>query len=140
MKDEIKEIVVDNGELIAYYKDGSFQAFDTLLQEVLDYITNLQEQIEIKSKGFKATVEELCETSEKLEHLQEENERLKKEKKKLSNDLAEAILFNQKRCEQNKELKQRIDKAIKIIQNDTTLNPPRQRDRLINLLNGGDEE
>ena len=43
MKNEIKEIVVDDGELIAYYKDGSFQAFDTLLQEVLDYITNLQE-------------------------------------------------------------------------------------------------
>lgn len=45
MKDEIKEIVVDNGELIAYYKDGSFQAFDTLLQEVLDYITNLQGKV-----------------------------------------------------------------------------------------------
>lgn len=46
MNNEIKEIVVDNGELIAYYKDGSFQAFDTLLQEVLDYIINLQEENE----------------------------------------------------------------------------------------------
>ena len=35
------------------------------------------------------------------------------------------------------EIKQ---KAIKIIQNDTTLNPQRQRDRLINILNGGDDE
>ena len=46
MKDEIKELVVDNGELIVYYKDGSFQSFDTLSQEVLDYITNLQQKIE----------------------------------------------------------------------------------------------
>lgn len=33
-----------------------------------------------------------------------------------------------------------IKKAIEIIQNDTTLNPQRQRDRLINILNGGDDE
>lgn len=45
-----------------------------------------------------------------ITNLQQENERLKKEKKKLSNDLAEAILFNQKRCEQNKELQQRIER------------------------------
>lgn len=43
MNNEIKEIVVDNDELIAYYKDGSFQTFDTLSKEVLDYINNLQE-------------------------------------------------------------------------------------------------
>ena len=43
MKDEIKEIVVDNGELIVRYKDNSFECFDTLPKNVLDYITNLQE-------------------------------------------------------------------------------------------------
>ena len=74
---------------------------DSWQYKLLDYITNLQEenkelkkkitfneksrrkmqqslmeQIEIKNEGFKATVEELCETSEKLEQLQQENERL----------------------------------------------------------------
>ena len=40
---------------------------------------------------------------------------LQKENKHLSKSYAEAILFNQKRCEQNKELQQRIDNAIEWI-------------------------
>lgn len=55
------------------------------------------------------------ELAEEVYRLEKENKRLKKEKKKLSNDLADAILFNQKRCEQNKELQQRIDNAIELI-------------------------
>lgn len=39
-----------------------------------------------------------------------------------------------------KEANTRIDKAIEIIQNDTTLNPPRQRERLISILRGGNNE
>lgn len=46
MKDEIKEILVDNDELIVRYKDNSFESFDTLPKNVLDYITNLQEENE----------------------------------------------------------------------------------------------
>lgn len=87
MNDEIKEIL-DSLDKIAkaeYYPEDLLTYKECQL--LLDYITNLQE----------------------------ENERLKKENKKLSNDLAEAILFNQKRCEQNKELKQRCEKAIEYI-------------------------
>lgn len=42
--DEIKEILEDNGELMVRYKDNSFECFDTLPQNVLDYITTLQEE------------------------------------------------------------------------------------------------
>lgn len=46
MKDEIKEILEDNGELMVRYKDNSFECFDTLPKNVVDYITNLQEENE----------------------------------------------------------------------------------------------
>ena len=38
-----------------------------------------------------------------------------------------------------KQIQQRIDKVIKIIQNDTTLNEQRQRDRMINILRGEED-
>ena len=43
MNENIKEILKDNDELLVNYKDGSFECFDTLPQNVVDYITNLQE-------------------------------------------------------------------------------------------------
>lgn len=46
MKDEVKEILQDDGELLVYYKDNSFESFDTLPKNVLNYITNLQEENE----------------------------------------------------------------------------------------------
>ena len=52
MNNEIKEILKDNDELLVNYKDGSFECFDTLPQNVLDYITNLQEE----NKSLKANV------------------------------------------------------------------------------------
>lgn len=124
MNDEIKEIKLDH-----------FKNIEELKQNVETWI---KEDEMYWNRWF--GLSDLSNLLDYITNLQKENEKLKKEKKKLSNDLAEAILFNQKRCEQNKELKQRIDKAIKIIQNDTTLNPTRQRDRLINILNGGDEK
>lgn len=54
MKDEIKEILEDNDELIVRYKDNSFESFDTLPKNVLDYITNLQEKIEYNDSVLKA--------------------------------------------------------------------------------------
>jgi uncharacterized FlgJ-related protein len=44
LKDEITEILEDNGELMVRYKDNSFECFDTLPKNVVDYITNLQEE------------------------------------------------------------------------------------------------
>lgn len=44
MSGEIKEIVKDNDELLVLYKDNSFRTFDTLTVDVIDYITNLQQE------------------------------------------------------------------------------------------------
>lgn len=49
----------------------------------------------------------------KLFALEKQIEELKKENKHLSKSYAEAILFNQKRCEQNKELKEENAKLKK---------------------------
>lgn len=71
---------------------------------------------------------------------------LQKENKHLSKSYAEAILFNQKRCEQNKELQQRIDKAIEYIEDNTYKSYETDYmdltgiKELLNILNGGDEE
>ena len=55
MKDEIKEILKDDDELIVRYKDNSFESFDTLPINVLDYITNLQEEKDrFKLRCYKA--------------------------------------------------------------------------------------
>ena len=51
MNNDIKEIVVDNDELIVKYKDNSFESFDTLPINVLDYITNLEQEINNAEKS-----------------------------------------------------------------------------------------
>ena len=71
MKDEIKELVVDNGELIVYYKDGSFQSFDTLSQEVLDYITNLQQKIEKLENDKRGMLVQLYKANDEKDKLKE---------------------------------------------------------------------
>jgi len=74
MKDEIKEIIdrlerIDHKEYIAFeFADNA--TFDEMARcfeerkKMADYITNLQ-------NGFKSTIEELCETTEKLEELEQ---------------------------------------------------------------------
>lgn len=141
MNDEIKEILEEIDNKIIPNERWN---------KIKDYITNLQNQLNQASLDIQELTEKdlWCPTNcDKLIKLQKENERLKKEKKKLSNDLAEAILFNQKRCEQNKELKQRIDKAIeyiddKVLSNGEVIDQLRiiEVEKLLNILNGGDEE
>lgn len=62
-----------------------------------------------------------------------------KQAEKLSKWFAISSRFNMI-LRENEELLQRIDKVIQIIQNDTTLNEQRQRDRMINILRGEDNE
>jgi chromosome segregation ATPase len=68
MKDNIKEILKDNDELLVRYKDNSFESFDTLPINVLDYITNLQ-TIE---QQYSAILSENAELENKITNLQEE--------------------------------------------------------------------
>lgn len=72
MNDEIKEILESSRKIIKSNRENGFDRIIMLgddIDKLLDYITNLQ-------NGFKSTVEELCETTEKFEKLQEENDRL----------------------------------------------------------------
>lgn len=47
---------------------------------------------------------------------------------------------NMKLSLENENLQQRIDKAIKIIENDTDLNSQRQRQRMLKILKGNNDE
>ena len=117
MKDEIKEIVVDNGELIAYYKDGSFQAFDTLLQEVLDYITNLQEKVNQYENPDDLTLFYMWldeKAKDKMKQLQEENEFLKLNNPEMNMEHFRIIKENKRKIDnlrkENHRLKELCDK------------------------------
>lgn len=72
MNNDIKEILKDDDELLVYYKDNSFESFDTLPQNVLDYITNLQRANKNHSK-------KIIEMGNKITNLQEENHILRRD-------------------------------------------------------------
>ena len=76
----------------------------------------MSEKIKILRPG---QILDYVDTKEHLQKLFNYITNLQKENKHLSKSYADAILFNQKRCEQNKELKQRIDKAIEYIKKNT---------------------
>ncbi len=138
MKDEIKEILEELKEKNETYKEcsenGIIENEYYKSHILLDYITNLQ-------NGFKSTVEELCETTEKLEILQEENERLKDEKPeyilrwKLEEQLEDYKSRNKKTIED-------IDLVIELIKQQPTEDDSWILNKLNGfkyLLNGGDE-
>lgn len=82
------------------------------------------------------SVDYISELEEQIENLQIENNHLSK-------SYGDAILFNQKRCEQNKELKQRINKAIKELkkyENDKEANYYAPIQDVLDILEGIDEE
>lgn len=81
-----------------------------------DLIAELEKRHKIDLEMSSEIIKELKEEKEKL---LENNVRLRQEKIRLNNI---------------------IDKAIKIIENDTDLNSNRQRERLISILKGVDKE
>lgn len=139
MNDEVKEILEalkPHNDIIKEYPLALSIEEQKLLS---DYITNLENKYENQIHRY-------MNLKEYTTNLQEEAAILRKQKKKLSNDLAEAILFNQKRCEQNKKSQQRIDKAIeyiddKVLSNGEVIDQLRiiEVEKLLNILNGGDE-
>lgn len=72
MNKEIKEIIQDNGELIVYYKDQSFEVFDTLPQNVLDYITNLDFDLDSYKSKYKNAEKNILDMEKQITNLQEE--------------------------------------------------------------------
>lgn len=74
MKDEIKEILDKMERLIVY---GQYNAYYDLEKQLLDYITNLQEELDGIKDNFKIQLEYDEELENKITNLQEENESLK---------------------------------------------------------------
>lgn len=106
-----------------------------------EYITDLQNELEEEKHINKINLERIDELIEKNESLRkvlnckEYFTKLMPEETKFVL-LTKADYDRQEKNieEENIELKQRIKKAIFIIENDTTLNPERQRNRLKRLL------
>ena len=103
MNNEIKEILDRMQELVKHKYDKKIQTYNLFddIQGLLDYITNLQEQLHQASLDIQELTERDIECPswcDKLTNLQEENERLNKE------------------CDTYMEIatkkQQRIDKAI----------------------------
>lgn len=120
--ENIKEILEDNDELIVRYKDNSFECFDTLPKNVLDYITNLQEENE--------RLKELCDKYE-----EEHNTEFK-----IWKDERHQLLDYKSRNENTINL---IDRTIEIIKQQPTKDDSWILSRLYGFkfaLNGGDEE
>ena len=182
MSDEVKKILEQLKDSIEYPKidvptfDGTDYEYidnDTLLEPekcklLLNYITNLQEQLEIKNKCFNLTVEVLCETSEKSKQLQKENERLKLDirtteknynnfkdmyEKHIKEDFNYAINYQdyKSRCENaNEYIKKNtheykmFNKELGHFSNLTNISIDKNNkvfiDDLLKILNGGDEK
>ena len=116
MKDEIKEILdtLENKE--CYINDEMLIYFDDA-KLLLDYITNLQEELYSTNQ----VVNELLD-------VKEENERLKEENKTLKDTL-------KLRTEIGSYMKRKIDNAIEYCNLYTRLSAK----DLLNILNGADE-
>lgn len=56
-EDEIKELLNDDGELLAVYNDGSTWTFDTLTRQVVEFIDNLQQENKQLKEDKKKAIE-----------------------------------------------------------------------------------
>lgn len=148
MKDEIKE------KIKAYY-------FANDIDKILDYITNLQEQLHKASLDIQELTERdlMCPTScDKLTNLQEENERLKEKAHnqkvanayeivqidKLQTNIKTQIRRRKKEAQLKRQYKSRINKAIEYIKSNLDNTGwleigSQDVEVLINLLQGSDE-
>ena len=102
MKDEIKEILSKMERLIVY---GQYNAYYDLEKQLLDHITNLQEELEEEKR-----IEQ--EDLKTIQNLEEENKRYKHYVK--TTGIEELMVENERLKETNK-------KAIEYIKNDLIL-------------------
>ena len=150
---------------IHYYITNLQKSQETLIKNDNEIITNLQRENEILKLNHKQLkdIDKMAKSNSKLI---KENTNLKAKifilQERLKHELIskpdtewtlvtedgqKMSIIQSKRIDMQEELNKtitilssRIDKAVKIIQNDTTLNPERQRERLINILQGGDNK
>ena len=129
MSEEVKEILEalkPHNDIIKEYPLKLSVEEQKLL---LDYITNLQEQLKIKNEGFKATVEELCDTTKKYEDYKS---RCEEAQYLISHELShlkanDEITWNKEFYDENNKLDYR-KLCIELL------------NQVINLLDGGNNE
>lgn len=107
MTEEIKEILEDNDELMVRYKDNSFECFDTLPKNVLDYITNLQNENE--------KLKETLQTDKLMKAFMVEHNRNEKAVEYIENDLQISVLPNNQIIN-GTEVVKRINKILNILE------------------------
>ena len=140
MKDEIKEILKDNDELMVIYKDNSFESFDTLPINVLDYITSLeQENKRLKEINEINNDEDYIYT---YEELQDKILKLQKEYKELKSRIDKAVENTKQKIKGYKETIDMLittnveNKRYEIAELKYRI---REQEELLNILTGGDE-
>lgn len=105
----IKEILKDDDELIVVYKDNSTRTFDTLTIDVIDYITNLQQEIEEYKKDYDRLYIEDCKLRENHNiddiSLLDENYKLQQDLDKANDIIAKDRQFFKCRMDEYVELK-----------------------------------
>ena len=146
MKDEIKEILKQCSDLLNddFYMLNTVELTKEELKKILDYITNLQEELEGIKDNFKIQLEYDEKLENKNANLQEENERLKNEPltDKISRiDSVVANIYTNYR--EQVDYKSRNKKAIECIKDNLTREWGEYLygyEDLLNILNGSDEE
>ena len=125
MKDEIKEIfdiwADDDGEIVVHYidKNNNKQEYKMITREdLLDYITNLQEKVEQYENPEDMTLFYMWldeKTKDKMKKLQEENNNLKKDFKRHIDRINELTERSDNLQEENERLNNIIDELEKYI-------------------------
>lgn len=141
MSDEKNEIL---NKLLEYFKESNINNFGYEQDKLISYeeAQILLERITILQNGFKSTVEELCEITEKYEKLQKENERLKE----IVENLTTMTVCGDKKQIKNTAqykleiYKSRIDKAIEYNKTHYVIDDPiKFKNDMNDILNGGDD-
>ena len=135
MKDEIKEILKEVNKIIdntAYNEEYSYFEVSHI-SKLLDYMTNLQEEIKRQEGNYQIMQEDIVEfvkllglrddfiiseeMPEKIKELQEENERLKEENKHIFANVNDDQLLrsNAMNWAEAQDYKSRNEKAIEYI-------------------------
>ena len=128
MNEEIKEIL--NGLNVVIKHGGSVEINSKECKKIIDYITNLQEELEEQKRIEQASLDTINNLQDENEELKKQNKKLYKKDTKIINELKEELEITQEKWNKDKQwsecrtkewldYKQRIDKAIEYIEDNT---------------------
>ena len=136
MKDEIKEILNNiKNKYEDYYVQDIVSGND--LKQLLDYITNLQQEIEKLNEDKRGMLVQLYKANDNRDKIKQENERLKEKLETRRKICLEAVKREQ-------DYKSRCEKALEKINREYYIKEHEWNDRIINevinILQNGSEE